>query len=63
MARHISQSKVLRSLSATTEGLCLIRISSFVYQCRLLITLANSLDPDQARRIVGLDQGPNGLTF
>ena len=31
--------------------------------CRLPITLANSLDPDQARRIVGADQGPNCLTL
>ena len=31
----------------------------FVYQCHLLITLANSLDPDQAQQIVGPDQGPN----
>ena len=38
-------------------------VSLFVYQCRLLITLANSLDPDQARRIVGPDQGSNCLTF
>ena len=34
-----------------------------VCQCRLLITLANSLDPDQVRRIFGPDQGPNCLTF
>ena len=34
-----------------------------VLKCRLLITLANSLDPDQARRIVKPDQGPNCLTF
>ena len=29
----------------------------------LLMTSANSLDPDQARRIVRPDQGPNCLTF
>ena len=29
----------------------------------LLIILANNLDPDQARRFVGPDQGPNCLTF
>ena len=29
--------------------------------CHLLITLANSSDPDQARRIVGPDQGPKCL--
>ena len=38
-------------------------INSFVYQCRLLITLANSLHPDQAQQIIGPDQGPNCLTF
>ena len=35
----------------------------FVYLCRLLITLANSLDPDQAQQIIRPDQGPNCLTF
>ena len=30
--------------------------------CRLLITFANSLDPDQARQNVGPDQDPNCLT-
>ena len=30
---------------------------------RPLITLASSLDPDQARRIVGPELGPNCLTF
>ena len=35
----------------------------FVYQCCLLITLTNTLDPDQARRIVGHDQDQNCLTF
>ena len=34
-------------------------LDSFVYQCCLLITLANSLEPDQAQRIFGPDQGPN----
>ena len=28
-------------------------------QCRLLITFANSLDPDQARQNVGPDLDPN----
>ena len=32
------------------------------FSTRLLITLANSFDPDQARRIVGPDQGLNYLT-
>ena len=30
--------------------------------CRLLITFANSLDPDQDRQYVGPDQGPDRLT-
>ena len=39
----------------------LIRSVKYDYlQCCLLITLANSLDPDQALRP---DQGPNCLTF
>ena len=33
------------------------------YQCRLLITFANSLDPDQARHFVGPDLDPNYLTL
>ena len=37
--------------------------SLFTRQCRLLITYANSLDPDQARRNVGPDLGPNCLTL
>ena len=31
--------------------------------CRLLITFANSFDPDQARHIVGPDLDPNCLTL
>ena len=31
--------------------------------CRLLITFANSLDPDQARQNVGPDVDPNCLTL
>ena len=31
--------------------------------CRLLITFANSLDPDQAQQNVGLDLEPNCLTL
>ena len=34
-----------------------------VVQCRLLITFASSLDPDQARQNVGSDLGPNCLTL
>ena len=33
--------------------------SLFVYKCRLLITFANSLDPDQVRQNVGPDLDPN----
>ena len=32
------------------------------YLCRLLITFANSFDPDQARQNVGPDLDPNCLT-
>ena len=35
----------------------------FVYVCCLLITFANSLDPDQARQSVGPDLDPNCLTL
>ena len=35
----------------------------FAYECRLLITFANSLDPDQARQNVGPDLDPNCLTL
>ena len=31
--------------------------------CRLLITFANCLDPDQARHLVGPDLDPNCLTL
>ena len=31
--------------------------------CRLLITFANSLNPEQARHVVGPDLGPNYLTL
>ena len=31
--------------------------------CRLLITFANSLDPDKARQNVGPDLDPNSLTL
>ena len=33
------------------------------YQCRLLITFAYRLDPDQARQNVGPDLDPNYLTL
>ena len=34
-----------------------------VLSCRLLITFANSLDPNQAQRFVGPDLDPNCLTL
>ena len=38
-------------------------VNSLPTECRLLITFANSLDPDQARHNVGPDLDPNCLTF
>ena len=40
---------------STTEPLC--------SQCHLLITFANSLEPNEARQNVEPDQDPNCLTF
>ena len=34
------------------------KLNLLVSKCHLLITFANSLDPDQARRFVGPDLGP-----
>ena len=45
---------------------CVLRIDSLstkMYQCRLLITLVNSLDPDQVWQIFEPDQGTNCLTL
>ena len=36
---------------------------SLSYRCRLLMTFANSFDPDQARQYVGPDLNPNRLTL
>ena len=44
----------------------IIRQTSFLASgdfCRLLITFANSLDPDQDQQIVGPDLDPNHLTL
>ena len=41
----------------------IMSVNSLSTSDSLLIMLANSLDPDQARRIVGPDQGPICLTF
>ena len=52
-------------LNSTLFCIC-ISINSFPTSgdfCCLLITLANSLDPDQARRNVGPDLDPNCLVF
>ena len=38
-------------------------LNFFTYYCRLLITFANSLDPDQAKQNVGPDLDPNRLTL
>ena len=38
-------------------------IVRFINSLSTSVVLANSLDPDQARRLVGPDQGPNCLTF
>ena len=38
-----------------------LNIYLFAGQCLLLTTIANSLDPDQARHFVGPDLGPNCL--
>ena len=41
----------------------IIFIKKIIYLCHLLITFANSLDPDQARQNVGPDLDPNCLTL
>ena len=38
-------------------------LNSLPTECHLLITFANSLDPDQARHSVGPDLSPNCLTL
>ena len=48
-------------MQASSEG---VKLNSFPARgdfCRLLITFANSLDPDQARQNVGPDLDPNFL--
>ena len=46
-----------------TLGTGLIFFLACDESCRLLITFANSLDPDQDRRSVGPDLDPNRLTL
>ena len=51
--------------TASRKGLFKI-LSSFLYSgnfCNLLVTFANSLDPDQDRQNIGLDLDPNRLTL
>ena len=45
----------------TQLWVCILFI--FAYKCHLLITFANSLDPDQARHNVGPDLDPNCNTL
>ena len=46
---------------AMTQTQCYI--NSFLIMCRLLITFANSLYPDQARQNAGPDLDPNHNTL
>ena len=55
ISQGFSQKVALRSCS-----LCLLVATFTLYH--LLITFANSLDPDQARRFVGPDLDPSCLT-
>ena len=51
------------SIIYTDMQVLLVVIISLSYLCRLLLILANSLDPDQARQKVGPDLDPNCLTL
>ena len=42
---------------------CELKHYLFISKCRLLITFANSLDPDQARQNVRPDLDPNYLSL
>ena len=55
-SQGFSQTVVYRSCSVSNS----LPASSDI--CHLLITFANSLDPDQARHNVGPDLDPNCLT-
>ena len=57
---HIYTAQVCLWLTAMLSSLTL---SPLVVTCRLLITFANSLDPDQARQNVRPDLDPNYLTL
>ena len=49
------------SLSAVVLHCDQHTVQLFTYQCRLLITITNSLDPDQARQNVGPELDPGCL--
>ena len=55
------KSKLDRALKRAQDALNYYLSSS--YFCRLLITFANSLNPDQDRQEVGPDLDPNWLTL
>ena len=57
---------VCECLACLSSLSCMWQIISFPTSgdfCCLLITFANSLDPDQARQNVGPDLDPNSLTL
>ena len=58
---HLSNPDIVVAISAG-QASHLNSLPACDYFCRLLITYANSLDPDQARRSVGPDLDPNCLT-
>ena len=71
LVTFISINDLIRYMCIELMQYCLllsytIHINSFHASgdlCRLLITFANSLDPDQARQNVGPDLDPNCLTL
>ena len=57
---------VINAVCFETDGPISLVINAFLASvdfCRLLITFANSLDPDQDQQNVGLDLDPNRLTL
>ena len=54
--------KFLLNTTANVCGLLTLSLLAVTF-CRLLITFANSLGPDQDRRNVGPDLGPNRLAL
>ena len=60
--------KVRTQINVQSKIMLIFPLASCVYntlstECRQLITIANSLDPDQARQNVGPDLGPNCWTL